>query len=81
MVLVRADDCWEMTHGEVTLAQASPAPSAWPDLDGKTLPLAEVSAGGRWYAVNPAKPEFYVQHPMTVRDATHVPEDLSVRAC
>jgi hypothetical protein len=41
------------------------------ELDGKTLLLAEVSAGGRWYAVNPAKPEFYVR-----RGASTVPARL-----
>lgn len=37
-------------------------------LDGKTLLLVEVAAGGRWYALNPAKPEFYVR-----RGASTVP--------
>jgi hypothetical protein len=38
------------------------------ELDGKTLLLAEVSGGGRWYAVGPARPEFYVR-----RGASTVP--------
>ncbi|HEX5493462.1 MAG TPA: ATP-binding protein [Mycobacteriales bacterium] len=35
---------------------------------GKMMLLVEVSAGGRWYAVNPVKPEFYVR-----RGASTVP--------
>jgi hypothetical protein len=35
---------------------------------GKTVLLVEVTGGGRWYAVNPAKPEFYVR-----RGASTVP--------
>jgi hypothetical protein len=31
------------------------------ELDGKTLLVVEVSAGGRWHALNPLKPEFYVR--------------------
>jgi hypothetical protein len=31
------------------------------EVDGKTLLVVEVAAGGRWYAVNPLKPEFYVR--------------------
>lgn len=38
------------------------------ELNGKTVLLVEVTAGGRWYAVNPAKPEFYVR-----RGASTVP--------
>ena len=38
------------------------------DMDGHLLLLAEISAGGRWYALNPAKPEFYVR-----RGASTVP--------
>jgi predicted HTH transcriptional regulator len=34
----------------------------------KMVLLVEVSAGGRWYAVNPVKPEFYVR-----RGASTVP--------
>lgn len=41
------------------------------ELDGKTLLLVEVAAGGRWYALNPAKPEFYVR-----RGASTVPARL-----
>lgn len=38
------------------------------EMDGHLLLLAEVSAGRRWYALNPAKPEFYVR-----RGASTVP--------
>lgn len=38
------------------------------EMDGHQLLLVEVSAGGRWYALNPAKPEFYVR-----RGASTVP--------
>lgn len=38
------------------------------DMDGHLLLLAEISGGGRWYALNPAKPEFYVR-----RGASTVP--------
>ena len=38
------------------------------ELDGRMLLMAEVTAGGRWYALNPAKPEFYVR-----RGASTVP--------
>jgi len=38
------------------------------EMDGHVLLLAEISAGGRWYALNPAKPEFYVR-----RGASTVP--------
>lgn len=38
---------------------------------GKTVLLVEVVGGGRWYAVNPAKPEFYVR-----RGASTVPARL-----
>jgi hypothetical protein len=31
------------------------------EVDGKTVLLVEVSAGNGWYAVNPAKPEFYLR--------------------
>jgi Putative DNA-binding domain len=31
------------------------------ELRGRTLLLVEVNAGGRWHAMNPAKPEFYVR--------------------
>ena len=31
------------------------------EVRGKMVLLAEVTGGGRWYAVNPAKPEFYVR--------------------
>jgi predicted HTH transcriptional regulator len=31
------------------------------EVGGKTVLLVEVSGGGRWYAVNPAKPEFYLR--------------------
>ncbi len=31
------------------------------ELDGKTLLMVEVSSGGKWYALNPTKPEFYVR--------------------
>src|SRR5206468_10239167 len=31
------------------------------ELDGKVLLLVEVAAGGRWYALNPGKPEFHVR--------------------
>lgn len=31
------------------------------ELAGRTLLLVEVTGGGRWYAVNPSKPEFYVR--------------------
>lgn len=41
------------------------------ELDGKTLLLVEVNAGGRWYALNPAKPEFYLR-----RGASTVPARL-----
>jgi Putative DNA-binding domain len=37
------------------------------EMDGRLL-LAEISAGGQWYALNPAKPEFYVR-----RGASTVP--------
>jgi hypothetical protein len=29
-------------------------------MDGHLL-LAEISAGGQWYALNPAEPEFYAR--------------------
>ena len=38
------------------------------ELDGHMLLMAEVTAGGRWHALNPAKPEFYVR-----RGASTVP--------
>jgi predicted HTH transcriptional regulator len=38
---------------------------------GKMVLLVEVKAGGRWYALNPAKPEFYVR-----RGASTVPARL-----
>ncbi len=38
------------------------------ELDGKTVLLVEVAAGGRWHALNPAKPEFYLR-----RGASTVP--------
>jgi hypothetical protein len=38
---------------------------------GKMVLLVEVRAGGRWYALNPAKPEFYVR-----RGASTVPARL-----
>ncbi|MBP1782773.1 hypothetical protein J3R08_002623 [Micromonospora sp. HB375] len=40
-------------------------------LDGKTVLLVEVSAGGRWYAYNPKRPEFYLR-----RGASTVPARL-----
>jgi hypothetical protein len=44
-------------------ATVRPAP-----LGGKTVLLVEVSAGGRWYAYNPKRPEFYLR-----RGASTVP--------
>jgi hypothetical protein len=38
------------------------------DVDGHKLVMVEVTAGGRWYALNPARPEFYVR-----RGASTVP--------
>ena len=38
------------------------------EIDGHLLLLAEISAGGQWYALNPAKPEFYMR-----RGASTVP--------
>jgi hypothetical protein len=38
---------------------------------GKMVLLVEIRAGGRWYAINPAKPEFYVR-----RGASTVPARL-----
>lgn len=38
------------------------------ETEGHLLLLAEISAGGQWYALNPAKPEFYVR-----RGASTVP--------
>ncbi|OON27147.1 hypothetical protein BSA16_33575 [Micromonospora sp. Rc5] len=40
-------------------------------LDGKNVLLVEVSAGGRWYAYNPKRPEFYLR-----RGASTVPARL-----
>ncbi|MFG1892173.1 helix-turn-helix domain-containing protein [Micromonospora sp. NPDC049051] len=40
-------------------------------VDGKTVVLVEVSAGGRWYAYNPKRPEFYLR-----RGASTVPAQL-----
>lgn len=31
------------------------------ELDGRALLIVEVTPGGRWYALNPAKPEFYLR--------------------
>jgi hypothetical protein len=42
------------------------------ELDGKTLLLVEVASGGRWYALNPVKPEFYVR-----RGASTVPARMA----
>ncbi|MEH0820478.1 MULTISPECIES: hypothetical protein [unclassified Micromonospora] len=40
-------------------------------LDGKTVLIVEVSAGGRWYAYNPKRPEFYLR-----RGASTIPARL-----
>lgn len=41
------------------------------ELDGRALLIVEVAPGGRWYALNPAKPEFYVR-----RGSSTVPERI-----
>ena len=38
------------------------------EMNGRTLLLVEVTGGGRWYALNHTKPEFYVR-----RGASTVP--------
>ncbi|MER7469591.1 MULTISPECIES: ATP-binding protein [unclassified Micromonospora] len=45
-------------------------------LDGKTVLLIEVSAGGRWYAYNPKRPEFYLR-----RGASTVPGTAAGDRC
>lgn len=42
------------------------------ELDGKVLLLVEVVSGGRWYALDPAKPGFYVR-----RGASTVPARMA----
>jgi hypothetical protein len=65
-----ADKC-NLALGAMIRDSISPEPPyrlRTTELDGHLLLLAEVGAGGRWYAYNPAKPEFYVR-----RGASTVP--------
>jgi predicted HTH transcriptional regulator len=65
-----ADKCM-LTVGSMIRDSITPEPRyqlRTTELDGHLLLLAEVSPGNRWYAYNPAKPEFYVR-----RGASTVP--------
>lgn len=44
-----------------SITQEPPCRLRAAQMNGHLLLVAKLSAGGRWYALNPAKPEFYVR--------------------